>query len=724
MTYSNRLDNIILKILEYLHLRHGRPVTAAEVYRELRKRYPSYTRSERWIRERLNLLAQQNKVIKTGKGYIPLTKQARLDEFLKIGEQKTSGEITREYEFKQFEELQQILEEAVQPLAKDLAELATKSANITYEVANIASELATENPIDLFVDFILWLKDRFEYYAEAALSKDSSIKAKKERVRALARLRIIRALVEKLYGSTLGVPIEITGGKLTSKTFAAIRIRMKDNPHDRSELQFELNEQLLREILKRRIPDETVIVYEEGNHLNKGYALIIGQDTSVHELELSRDLKVPLNIPIVLPEFYVLAGIRYATWSDREGRIFQLENEEGTPYEIIPEPEDLSKMDRDEALRRGYVLTPDILNLVPEGMRRHTVEAQMNVLEYNMVLDSLKPHSMPFREERKVPPKPPEVLFFDGRLFPYEYKLDDAAYTWPHGEFVRAAMGLFYEVIQTVTVFWRDTIIVGVVKRSGSLQIAPIILWYMLKKGLINEDDFWRLLSINEQELVSLLLAALRREDKFVRTFIVIKRVWPADERLMSAFIRSAKSIDDEDREEFWNRELKLSTTSKTVKGVEKYFEEKGVDIWGAEIYSRVLASAAVASFYALPPGANILDNGLLIAVVPRLEVLLPLPYASSERWKERLELAREAAKRVLVRESPLLSYSFYELYDEVFTIPSVSGLIVPRHIELADRYAREFAHHIKGMYRTYMLASIIKWLKEKGGEIGEIATI
>jgi len=693
----------ILQIVKDLVGERRRPVTATEVWRKLR--LMGYDVTERWVRSVLSRLEAEGKLVRIGRKpakFFPVEahRQLPLDRFLKVEESITLEEVTEREEATALlsEEDARKVAEFSRSIAREVAWDLGEGVQLKKGVVQVFSRFADENPVELYLKMLIWLKNKFDELCNSYGKIDNL--AVKRKIK--EKIRVLENLLKTLYGGMLGIPI------YSGKTPAKIQV-----PHihfkasfgvSGGDFIFEFEENEIRRYLERRVVRDRVV--EEVEPYRPGKPYFVGIDSSYRRILLSEGLG-ELVPAAPVPPLFIITAVRFHAWAYADSG--------GSDYVVEPEPEEFPQLDSLKAFHEGYTIPYRMMELIEENMRKRAVEAQMNVLEYNQALKTLRPSQASYITAsgyRKLPPRTPDVIFIDGRIMPYEHKVDDFAYGGVHGEIVRNSFMRFNELLDEIKLKFPGTILVGVVKRALTVYVLPLLLWYALVNNAIKEEAFWRyaLAYHLERILITEMLKVVKRERGWeaVRTFGVVRRMWPLDGHLVTAFLNGARSIDDEYRVEFWDSEAPISGYA----GVRGLLSERGLDENYSVHYSRSLASTSVVTFYYLPPNIKA-DSSAELYVLPRLEVLLPADERQTPRHV--LETAKEAMRRACLPEIP----EAYLLYDLAFPF-DVSlrdiPLILPRPIKAADEHARLQDEKLTGEYANYLLLAVLRILREEYG--------
>jgi len=683
----SEFENEILMALAEL-MRKKINISVSDVYKHLKKK--GIKKSEKWIRITLEKLVAEGKVKKIESGrisyYIPLVKQATLEKFISVKQISTRQEIGEQLS----EDLWKILTHtAGDPVpvatAKRIAADRHFPERLREKIEKIADDLADENPREILQRMFKDLADRFKKYAE----KYKKINDKQEKRRLREKLNNIYRIIKVVYEETLGIPISTSKIRQRGK-LEVMRIHLPDRKTGEYILEYDLN--TLNLYLNRRIPDDKFIIKEETER--ELLEPMMGIDASTMPVEII----IP-HITRRIIRLYVNTVIG----------VTDVKSEKRTRTLIFPRPESIERLNYLDAEERGFLIRPDTLFSYPAYYHDRIREAQMNYLEHQFVTKILAP----FPEEKdiyEVLKRPPCIIFMDGRIFPYEHKIDD--YVALHKKYVQRSIAAFVNLMRSAEALRNEAYIVGVVKRGHLAYLWSIVSWYLLEKGLISEDEFLdpqNLITEDEMmrdEYIAYLLLKKHynhNSNSTPRTFTVIRRFYAMDPKTRRA-IGVSNRIDNENRVEFWLKEANVSETAEKP-GLAGYVEEKGGDSDEAWFYSEACARGAVAMFYFIP----LLPNGIqkINAIrIPRYEVLIPYSCLNQNEEDMRKTVKQTIRKIILDGRIEEDLYLAYEEADE-YRI-----LIVPKYVKEAHHYAKSMEKEITHNYGIYLISKALEALK------------
>ena len=748
MTLSKK--QLVLRTLQKLYEELGRPVRATEVFVELQKY--GYNISERWVRKVLEQYARSGYVKKIGRRpalYMPVKRLniTPITEF--IGKRGSSEEVSGRIELKEADYTEQV--------AAHILRILRGQPEILKKIEEHALEIAERNPVDEALELMRFLCTSI--YSQEIMA-NSKIYQK--------IVKQTEKLVKKWLGSVLGIPFVHLNPRTVLKQYdkaslcgradesllgsvAAIGIGVRSGVGVRGPTAvLAYNEKRLRQYLEMRFTDEKLII--EIDLLNPDKIVYIsGHDTSYWPIKLSLPIK---GIPSST-EVYILSGVRYSTWLVSRG------TEVHYVAEVAPDPSSLAQLRHRDAIEHGYMVTPDIIEESEERVSR-IVEAAMNILEYQLMLNSItgavpggtlrleSSGSGDYSSERPMPP--PRPIFHDGRLFPYEHKLADyvGGYGDWHSRLVRISISRFRDVIRHVigsSTEEPDLLIVGVVKRGRAPTVHPLIIWILRNLKVLDDKAFWDKVTqwlYERYEVTALFRGIVKKkklENKTLRTVGIIRRYWAMDEELMKAYTDpdyGAKSIWNEYSEEFWLNEpvFDRAQIREGERGLRGYLSLKGVEANADKTLAYVLANATIILTYILPPPKYfaIEKSGNEIEfALPRYEVLVhPISVFGKEDLAKAVKLYRNYINRVInslalpriPEHGPGVRLFTYEITDieeslgnEVLTIQT----IVPLHIHQADEFSKRYDEQLRRLYMHELLMAIRKVMEASQTDVANV---
>ncbi len=737
---------LIYRVLYDLYSRSGRPVTVADIHRELIQM--GYNVSERWIRKVLENYVRKGYADKTsGKPayYKPRRRPISvitLDEFL--GRMETSEEVSGKVELKEADYTEQV--------AMYILKRLKEQPRLLRIIEEHATEIADRNPIEEIIKLV-------DFLCKCTYSSDIV----KDEQRYWKIIRKIERITRRWLGSVLGIPITDLNPRILGKyspdilcgkageeilgKIAAIGIGIRSGIGVSGPTAiFAYNKERLKYYLMMRIVDDKVVV-ETDVCKPEEFIYISGHDTSYWPVII----RLPEGGVPASTRLYILSGIRYSTWFVSRGMQIRY------VAEIAPHPSSLAYYNRRDAIEQGFLITQDVIEESEEKESR-LVEASMNILEYQIIINTITGFTLgrtlkiggPDVEGVGNPIPPPRPIFHDGRLFPYEHKLGDyvGGYGDWHSRLVRLSISKFRDIVRHV-VGDEDLRIVGVVKRGRAPTIHPLIIWILRDlKAFNNDDEFWTLITrwlYERFEVTYLFKGVLKKRklpsNKTLRTVGVIRRYWAMDDEFMRAYTDKefgGKSLFDEYDERFWLEKpvfCREQMREDEEKGLRGYLQLRGIEGNADKTLAYVLANASIALTYVLPPRENFnieLDNDAIEFAMPRYEVLVrPLPIAVrnkgllmnlteesssnveniiSEYRKYVREVLKELAIPRIPRKGPepvLFKYDIAEVYENLGDDTWNIFMPIPLHIKRADEFAKRYDEELRELYKNELFKAL-----------------
>lgn len=685
------IRELILRILKDIagEKRHHL-VTASEVRERLKNE--GIMRSTKWVGQILKLLAAEGEIIEKPIGrtihyFIP-PDQHTLDEYITVRGEEI---ITRD-EIQ--DALEQVDEENYLKLfklmpAKTISERVGKDLSISKhfpeqlknKIDKISNDIAEENPRELFKDMFEDLIEMYRKYADEYKATND----RKREAELYKKLQHIYYIIDRVYGFILGIPM--CHSKLRSPApNEAAWIYLPS--HKTKEYKAELYLNILEKYLERRTPDDKFIIFEDKSARSE--KPLLGTDSSTMPIEI----RVPvLTRRIIRFRLNTVVGYTKTDGGDSNPIIF-------------PRPESLDRYDEEEAEEEGFIIRPETFSMFPDYYHDRIREAQMNQLEFRFVDKTLSPDPID-RDVYEKLKRPPPVVLLDGRIFPYEHKLSD--YVALHGKYVQRSIRAFVNSVRFSDALKDVVRIIGVVKRGHLAYLWTVVSWYMMKRGLFDEDDFLHPGSLitedtemRDEYIAFLILKNFydSSSEHIPRTFAIIRRFYSMDPDVRRAF-GLADDLSRENSIDFWFGEAIISERV-GKQGLSGYVEERGLDGDEAWPYAEACAKAAVAIFYHIPPldERRALENNRVR--IPRFEVLIPYSYL--------IELPRtENIKKVIRRTVVGINSDEVYLYDEA---KEGIFLILPRHVKMAHTYVKEYQKVVALLYSRYLLSRALRAMK------------
>jgi len=354
---------------------------------------------------------------------------------------------------------------------------------------------------------------------------------------------------------------------------------------------------------------------------------------------------------------------------------------------VFPEPDSIDTYLRPRGDAFPFLVTTSDVAKTTEYAEKRLLEAAMNALEYKSIIATADRISSA------------EPLYLDGRLFPYEHRLDDLFYY--HGRYVYRALKEYRNVIVRAS----RRPIFGIVKRPG-ISVLWHFARYIILSNLSNElrlDETALLLTelespyIHDGVLALRMLMSAKGKCKgrgLATTFAVIRPYWVlepkflhfADEYLRTEEGRERwrKFLEREHDPEFWRAVFRyvFSKDENFKNNIENLadLEEEGNASRVIDMLANVTASR-VATFYVAPPellnkiesSSRDLTEHLGLA---RWEIMIPPGGDAKAVW--------QYIRRAL-RHPPSFT-SLYTLYTYLSKHPETLGLhlLLPKPVRFA----------------------------------------
>lgn len=671
-----KLQLLVLEALIEASKQNEGAADASEVAKVLRSRY-GIERSSRAVRTDLERLVARGwaKRVETLRkvlyvpARVPKGQQKTLQEF-----EEYTKTVIRPSEPESREGVGAKIEaEFEEPsIAEEIAQLLReREGHINRVIDGVAEKIAEENPKEVLLRLLKGYEKLFHNYSKRYVSGSAE-----ERKNALDKMEEIERRVTTIFGRVLGIPIS----KRRRESLAlgeAIRIVLP-TPSDPKAV-FEFKEELVKKYLERRIPDDRFVEFVAPRSIEN--FVYVGIDSSSVPVEVFVPRISPRKVEVI---------VNAAITTRLKG------GEEREPVtELFPRPEDVAEMRTREAEKRGYIISPFTYYSLPERFRVRLREAQMNTLEHGVAVEQLRTM--------------PDVVYLDGRIFPYEHTVDDYTVA-PHREAVKRSLEVFRELLDVVESRRRITVLVGVVKRGALGYLWPMVQWIAYEEGIIEEDDLFAGWQRFEKvffdgyialKLLHKIMQQRGETDNVLRTFVVLRRFYAMDDKLRAWFGRSTDKIELEDDDVFWQYELRTNADNPGIAG---YIGEWGHDEREAWLYSQLCAFAVTAMFYFLPPLRQVdwdaLETYGKPASLPRFEVLVPHSMLHSLKG-----IQDYVGMAIVDSEVPTErgSEDLYVLYDHT----KEYSTFVPSPVKTSHELAVKRASQLSEVYAHFLLMRI-----------------
>jgi len=475
--------------------------------------------------------------------------------------------------------------------------------------------------------------------------------------------------------------------------------------------------QIFEEKLRHYLPSK-IILPDDGE--NAGCLEAEFDDRFVaHGIDSARG-QIIYPYSINYEETYVLFTVRVEWHEDAEPNLV-----------VFPNPDSIDTYLRPRGDAFPFLIsTFDVAKT--EYAEKRLLEAAMNALEYKSIIAAADNTSYT------------EPLYLDGRLFPYEHRLDDLFYY--HGRYVYRALKEYRNVVERAS---RPPII-GIVKRPG-ISILWHFARYVILRNLSNElgiDETALLLTelrspyIHDGVLALRMLMSAKgkcRGRKLVTTFAVIRPYWVLEPK----FLRFADEyLKTEEGRERWHAFLEREHDRDFWRAVFRYIYDndenfhKDVDNL-AELEeggnaNRVLDTLAevtasrVATFYVAP--LELLNR---IESLPkdltehlglaRWEVMIPLGLGGNHRavW----QYIRHALRHPSSSTSMYITYTYLSKHPETFGL----DILLPKPVRLAHDVVTKGAEALTSEYamalkrKTARSEALLRELKERPEEVAAL---
>jgi len=561
---------------------------------------------------------------------------------------------------------EKLAEEEENEILREVVDTVEKHLEIMSLLHGVIIELADADPLQLLEEYILKLVELYN-----TLSEDlaSTVSVKRQKDKRQERVRIYKELLRTL--QTFGVPVK--RNNCTPESNFGIYPVCVDGKRaivDREKLHY---------VLERRIvpcPDGVRRFICVSPDLLSDGATVAGVDTSTREIYIS----LPLS-PI--RRFGIAFSVAYIRSSDGSK----------PPVQIYPHPDDVPR-DYLKGKNRYLIIDEYEIGQLGQYYEKRVFECAQTIAHCELIMKLVT--------DREI--RTPDVVFLDGRLYPYEYKFSEILAA--HGEYVAEAIASYSQLLMVVD--W-GVLIVGVVKRAANLPI----LWRLVKYFLYKKTGKHEFLTHEIYDrsagtlvwdgILSYYLFKLFREIKqqdtqtVVSSFGVIRPFWTLDEDIISFAneYAGAKGLDwrefynKENSADFWRdvidavRKGEIDLTEAKKSGLE-WFENvyHNPEDFFEKYYPKALASS-VLMFFGIET-KYLSGNGDLRKkniALPRYEVLLP---ADSDKRRQYMKPTIQWRRH---------SGEFYEPYSgsELGNSPLYSNvtMIIPHVVAQAHRVAK-----------------------------------
>jgi len=397
---------------------------------------------------------------------------------------------------------------------------------------------------------------------------------------------------------------------------------------------------------------------------------------------------------------------------------------------VFPNPDNIDAYlrPRDDAFP-FLVTTSDVAKT--EYAEKRLLEAAMNALEYKSIIATTDRISSA------------EPLYLDGRLFPYEHRLDDLFYF--HGRYVYRALKEY----RNVTARASQHPIIGIVKRPG-ISVLWHFARYVILSSLSNElrlDETALLLTELKSPYIHDGVLALRmlmsakgkcKGQELVTTFAVIRPYWVlepkflqfADEYLRTEEGRERwyKFLEREHDPEFWravfryvfDKDENFRNNIENLADLEEEGNANRVIYTLADVTASRVATFYVAPLELLINNIESLPRDLTEHIgLARWEIMIPPSSDPKAVW--------QYIRRALRHPSGFTS--LYESYTHLSKYPETFGLhlLLPKPVWFAHEVVTKRTEELKSRYAVALKSKIarsealLRELKEKPEEIAAL---
>jgi len=598
-------------------------------------------------------------------------KTRKIDEFIpdrrvETKEQGSYGKVDIKYdEVAVADYREELAEEEESEILRELVATVEKHLEIRSLLRDAIIELADVDPLQLLEEYILTLA---ELYNKLSADLASAVSIKHQKEKREEKVRVYKELLRTL--QTFGVPVKRSNcASVSDFGIYPVCVDGKNTVVDREKLHY---------VLERRIvpcPDGVRrFICVSPDVLSNG-ATVAGVDTSTREIYV----RLPLS-PI--RKFGIAFSVAYIRSSD----------DREVPVQIYPHPDDVPR-DYLKGKNRYLIIDEYEIGQLGQYYEKRVFECAQTIAHCDLIRKLVTD-----REIRR-----PDVIFLDGRLYPYEYKFSEILAA--HGEYVAEAIASYSQLSRFVNL---GILIVGVVKRAANLPILWRLVKYFLYKKTGKREFLTREIydrsagTLVWDGVLSYYLFKLFRETRqldlqtIVSSFGVVRPFWTLDEDMASfadEYVR-AKGLDwrdfynREDSADFWRdvicavRKGDISLTEARKSGLE-WFENV---YHNPEDFFRIYYPDALASsvlmFFGIE-AKHLTGSGDLRGeniALPRYEVLLPDPDKRKRYMKPTIQWRRHSGE-------------FYEPYSgsELGNSPFYNNvtMIIPHVVAQAHRIAK-----------------------------------
>ena len=516
---------------------------------------------------------------------------------------------------------------------RTLAESYTEEESFATAVRDIAVQIAEEDPIDLLIEMVKWVRDDINNLADQLYIDSANNPSQVSKITREIGFRVKKAerLFQRLFrldNSDMLIIPNVTGMQLRGRRVSVDIDRVK------SRLETRVFGDRFIEVID--VPENT-------------HDAAVGTDASIGDIFISH--ASGSFIPAVPGSLFISgASMR-----------FRLTDNDGSPqnyWDFDIEPRGMETYAELQAAENGLFISPNLKAEVISDFQ-HLSVAAMELRQYDEELRIIHNNAqwtpMGNVPALNIPPKP-SIIFRDGRIFPLVHRIEDyegasAPDDVLYGTIVRKEIDKFYEVLHNTVGRGRSGITYsGAVKAPAFSWLSMIVFWYLYKTTgeEIYRDRFYRP-PLNDQAVCHLLFWGICLGDRelinpnkrfALVTFRTVRRFSDIAFQAHPVIYRDLegkKYYVDEDSEDDWYKYFEYH-----INEVDRNHDEnrRGVGSLGdVKKYAEFIdlcKQAAVVMFYGTPCRlytGPVNDGGHLL--MPRWEVAVDVSKKSIEKDSE-----------------------------------------------------------------------------------------
>lgn len=651
-----------------------RPMSASEVQKELKRR--GIKISYAWTKSKLDSLVSEGRIARLRRGrrdfYGNRDIIVTLDRYIQY---ETADQAEKEYIKKDLEvEELVVFEEALKPWL-DIIDLWRDKIEPVLVKDNNLVKFTSTKPSRFFFELI----KRAVYISQELHRRFISESNIKIRWRIRHRSIVLKKALLRLC-SYLGLPKIVLD-------FEAKKGTVLVNIPDYEILEMMIEESIVGEemISVVRHLDAMAKEYEKDTFASLVSAGVDGTRFIVPPWLFIRLFR-PATPLLESPPIYVHAAV--SSWLDvAEGEL--------KACDPRPLPEDWADYKRPKAEEEGLIVTPASLQDMNPALWKRAGEAALDAVEYRKLEEAFWPPKDVLGTDLRYSAARPLIVFLDGRIFPYEFRIDD--YLHDHGKFVQAAFANLVKVMGSNDIYNPPgnprTLICGVVKRSGLNVFRIVLSFWLFMQGLIGEDDFWRIMEapLPDGYLLWKIFSLIRRqgelgssESELLVTFRIRKPFFSMVQEV--TLLKDVTALGRTAKEKIEG----LSNLSVWEDALREFARESRMPEVNVGPYAVACTSAFILHFYCDAPHLSPLRGDVIL---PRFEVLIP--YRIPRRRSDLLLFDESVLGRMNYLFGRLKNwFVFYKIYEE--RGERESRLLVPREVNSAHEWANELGREYK----------------------------